>query len=99
MFQVKELEGGVSTHSPFIVVDHFALIRNLNVVRRIVEAKKFAVVIPSAGRKGKDTREIANLQIVNLSIKYLVKDLKNSPFGFFLQQFINYKSPQFNHIF
>jgi hypothetical protein len=56
MFQVKELEGGVSTHSPFIVVDHFALIRNLNVVRRIVEAKKFAVVIPSAGIKGKDAR-------------------------------------------
>ena len=50
-FQVKELEGvgGVSGHSAFVVVDHLALIRRLNIVRRIVDAKKFVVVIPSSG--------------------------------------------------
>ena len=46
---MKELEGGVSTFSPFVVVDHWALIRHLGVVRRVVDAKKFVVVIPSAG--------------------------------------------------
>jgi hypothetical protein len=34
-----------------VVVDHLALIRHLSLVREVVETKKFAVVVPSAGNR------------------------------------------------
>lgn len=52
-YQVKDLEGvgrnGLSRYSPFVVIDHLALIWHLPLVREIVQARKFAVIIPSAG--------------------------------------------------
>ena len=56
---MKELEGvgGVgagrlSSYSLYLIIDHLALIRHLALVREIVEARKFAVVIPATGTVG-----------------------------------------------
>ena len=53
---MKELEGvgGVgagrlSSYSLYLIIDHLALIRHLALVREIVDARKFAVVIPATG--------------------------------------------------
>ncbi len=52
--EVKDLESGghagqngyLSQYSPYLVIDHFALIRNTNLVKDVVSSKRFAVIIP-----------------------------------------------------
>ena len=63
LLQVNELEGrgsskrggfrGFAHYSPYIVVDHAAISRHLNLVKEIVASKKFAVIIPSAVIQGR----------------------------------------------
>lgn len=48
--EVKQLEhmtGGLTNFSPFLVVDHLAVIQHLVLVKKIVDAKKFVVIIPA----------------------------------------------------
>lgn len=42
--------GGFAHYSPYLVVDHLALTRFLNLVKEIVASKRFAVIIPSIGK-------------------------------------------------
>ncbi len=52
--EVEDLESGgragqngyLSQYSPYLVIDHFALIRNTNLVKDVVSSKRFAVIIP-----------------------------------------------------
>ncbi len=61
---MKDLEGvgrnGLSRYSPFVVIDHLALIWHLALVREIVHARKFAVIIPSAGKQRHDFMPLGN---------------------------------------
>ena len=59
--EVHDLEGkgsnskgtfrGFAHYSPYIVVDHFALTAHFNLVKEVVASKKFAVIIPTAGKE------------------------------------------------
>ena len=49
--EVKDLEGHETKgkYSPYIVVDHMAMINHMFAIKDIVASKKFAVIVPNAG--------------------------------------------------
>ena len=49
--EVKDLEGHETKgkYSPYLVVDHMAMINHMFAIKDIVASKKFAVIVPNAG--------------------------------------------------
>ena len=60
--EVKDLETGHETKgkysSPYLVVDHMAMINHMFAIKDIVASKKFAVIVPNAGEVQKRPKKI-----------------------------------------
>ena len=71
--EVKDLETGHETKgkysSPYLVVDHMAMINHMFAIKDIVASKKFAVIVPNAGEEEQKKNSVKKMCLIFFSVK------------------------------